>query len=202
MGEFEVLPRVRIRGGRAVRPSGERAGKDETVAGVDRLLSAHGRVLLWDLDGIEGDRPRLDLLRRFEGEEVWVDAGVRTAEGVIDVLIAGAEKAVVGTKTLTTIEQLEAARGLSDDIAVQVDVDVNGPGLKAWPPRRFLEWSVEAGLDACLVLGERLLPEVDVPGVRLGVYVGIATPADFEKLRRRSCRGAIVEGVGAAEWTT
>lgn len=200
MGEFETLPRLRLRRGCAVHRDGGRAGKKETADGVDRLLATHGHVLLADLDGIEGGTPRLDLVRRFEGDAVWVDAGVRTAEGVIDVLVAGAEKAILGTKTLAGFAELEAALELSTEIAVQVDVD--GRGLSGWPSGRILEWSARAGLDACLVVGERSLPEVDVPGSRLGVYVGIASPADFAGLRNRGYRGAVIEGTEARAWKT
>lgn len=203
MEEFEVLPRLRLRGGAAVRADGTIESQPETVTVINRLLADEGRVLLWDLDGIERNRPRLDILRRFEGDAVWVDAGVRTAESVIDVLVAGAEKAVVGTKTLRGLDDLDEARDLSDDIVVQVDIGTESrPELGGWTARRYLEWSRDARLDACLIVGEEAPPVVDVPNGSVSVYVGLARPADFAAMQSRGYRGAIVDGSEAAAWRT
>ena len=203
MGEFEVVPMVRLRGGSLVRPDRTVTSRSEAVPEVRRLLSEHDRVLLRDLDGIERNRPRLDLLRKFEGDSLWVNAGIRTADAVIDVLVAGAEKAVLGTKTLRGLGDLQEARNFSDDIAVEVDVGFeSAPGFEGWSQRHYLEWSAEAGLDTCLVVGEETLPEVEVPSGPLGVYVGVARKVDFAAMESRHYRGAIVDAPEAATWTT
>jgi len=194
MGEFEVLPRLRLRSGRAVRTDGGVVTRPDTLALINGLLADIGRVLVWDLDGIERERPSLDLFRPFEGDAVWLDAGVRTANDLIDVLVAGVEKAVIGTRTLRQPSELDEARDLSEDIVVQVDLDARREGrFRGWSVRRYLDWSVRSHLESCLVVSEKTLPIVDVPSGSIGAYVGLATPADFAALRAANCRGAIVD---------
>jgi len=203
MGEFEVLPRLRLRGGHAVRPNGALEARADTFTLINRLLVDHGRVLLWDLDGIERDRPALDMFRRFEGDAVWLDAGIRTADALIDVLVLGVEKAVIGTRTLRRPNELEDARDLSDDIVVQVDVDAPPrAGFRGWSVPRYLEWSLRSHLDACLVVSEKTVPSVDVPDGSLAVFVGLARSADFAAMRGVRCRGAIVDAWEAPTWKT
>ncbi len=203
MGEFQVLPRLRVRGGRAVHPDGLLDPRPDTIAVINRLLADHGRVLLWDLDGIERDQPRLDLFRPFEGDAVWLDAGIRTADSVIDVLVAGVEKAVIGTRTLRGLADLEEARDLSEDIVVQVDLDAPPPQrLRKWSVRRYLEWSLRAGLQAFLVVSETAVPVVEPADGSLAVYVGLARAGDFAAMRSAGCGGAIVDAWEAAAWKT
>ena len=153
-----VLPRLVIRGDTALSWEGP-VTAEETVEGLDRGLQSYGRVLIWDLGGIERNRPNLTILRRFEGEDLWVDAGIRFADSVVDVLVAGAERVVVGTKTLRSLSELEEARELTENLVPLLDF-VDG---KLWaaepvrdvPPERLLaEWR-GMGTDTALVIGEK-----------------------------------------------
>lgn len=130
----EILPRILLENGRAdLGAKGLRGGTDLVVL-VESLLSAFGHLYIWDYDGIRWNRPNLNLLRRFEGRHLWVDAGVRNGESVIDVLVAGADVAVVGTKTLWDFDELEKAADLTENIVFQVDyrkgILTNGPALQ------------------------------------------------------------------------
>ncbi|TLZ54418.1 MAG: hypothetical protein E6K17_08085 [Methanobacteriota archaeon] len=184
MADPAILPRLVIRGGTALSKEGVVPWKD-VAEPMDRALQEFGRVLIWDLGGIEKNRPSLELLRRYEGESLWVDAGVRFADSVIDVLVAGAERAVVGTKTLRGLDELEAARELTENLVPLLDF-VRG---KLWasksigdaPPEGLLRRFREMGLDTALVVEEtgdfprNLLGEAPEG---LAVFAGLAPKAD------------------------
>ncbi|HTD81784.1 MAG TPA: HisA/HisF-related TIM barrel protein, partial [Thermoplasmata archaeon] len=192
-----VLPRLVIRGVGALSWDGVVPWR-EVVEPLDNALQEFGRVLLWDLGGIERNRPNLEILRRFEGESLWVDAGVRIADSVIDVLIAGAERAVVGTKTLRALEEFDDARELTENLVPLLDF-VRG---KLWaaesfrdvPPADLLRAWREAGMDTALVLeetGEFPRPLLDKPPEGLSVYAGLVPKTGAASLPRG--QGAIVD---------
>ncbi len=116
----EVLPWLAMRAGRPLSPTGLRSGGPDLVEMVTKPLKDHKRLLLWDVDGIDREKPRLEFYRRFEGKGLWVDGGIRNLDGVIDVLVAGAEVAVLDMATFPSLEDLEAAGELTDKLAVCV----------------------------------------------------------------------------------
>ena len=153
----DILPRLVIRGESARSPEGT-VPRGETLDVLNRALEEFGKVLIWDLDGIERNRPNLRLVRHFEGEGLWVDAGARGTEAVIDVLIAGAERAVIGTKTFRSLEEIEAARELTDNLAFLVDFaygKVWGQGeFATLPPSLLLRRATDVGIEVGLAVDE------------------------------------------------
>ena len=194
MGEPALLPRLVIRGNTSLSWDGT-VPREETVDGLDRALEAFGRVLVWDLDGIERNRPNLGLVRHFEGEPVWVDAGVRHAEGAVDVLVAGAERAVVGTKTLRSLSELDEARELSENVVPLLDF-VDGEvwaadEIRAIPPADLLARWRGMDIDTALLVDEagrvpRGVLESPPPGLTL-----------FAGLLPQSEAGSLPDGTGA-----
>ncbi len=117
----EVLPWLAMRGGKPLSPTGlpgEAPPLSELIADT---LKRHRKLLLWDVDGIERGRPQLELYRRFEGRGLWVDAGVDNLEGFIDVIVAGAEVAVLNLRTLTKMAYLQEAGKMTEKLAVCVE---------------------------------------------------------------------------------
>ena len=105
---------------------------------VDRLRGKFGRLYLVDLDGIERGDPQLDYLQELSRDiTLWVDAGVPTAESAIDILVAGAERAVLSTEFLRGPLEVRRAWKLSTDWVFEIEI-VPGGGLVAstdWPTR-------------------------------------------------------------------
>ncbi|MCI4324178.1 MAG: HisA/HisF-related TIM barrel protein [Thermoplasmata archaeon] len=103
---------------------------------VDRLEKRYSGLYVADLEGIDHGDPQLDYLQEIGRDlELWVDAGIRTGEQVIDILVNGARYAILSTSHLAKFEEVEAAWRLSPEIAVEVDwrdahLDVRG---KDWP---------------------------------------------------------------------
>lgn len=197
MGDPPLLPRLVIRGDTSLSWAGT-VPAEETLDGLDRALQEFGKVLVWDLEGIERNRPNLALVRHFEGEPVWVDAGVRHAEGAVDVLVAGAERAVVGTKTLRSLTEFDEARELSDNLVPLLDF-VDGElwaaeAIREVPPADLLARWRGMDIDTALLVDEagrvpRGLLESPPPG--LALFAGLLPKGDAASLPDGA--GAIVD---------
>jgi len=183
----EILPRIVLENGRAnLGTKGLRGGMD-LVDLVESLLSAFGRLYIWDYDGIKRNRPNLNLLKRFEGRHLWVDAGVRNGESVIDVLVAGADVAVAGTKTLWDFEELEKAADLTDNIVFQVDyrkgILTNGQALQGLSVSELVGRARDVGISRFSFLDDRDgMRSEGLQAWPSGVpkVMGIAKPSDLD----------------------
>ncbi len=155
------MPCLVIRAGQVVLPGpdGPVAARDpegklyDVLDVSDQLTERYGRLYLVDLDGIDHDQPQLDYLQEIaRASEVWVDAGVRTGEQAIDVVVAGAYRTVLSTARLEGERELEQAWKLSTDIAFEVEVR-RGPG--AGPAAGWGRRSPDAIVRAVRTIGVR-----------------------------------------------
>jgi hypothetical protein len=102
---------------------------------VDYLSETFQRLYVVDLDGLDRNRPQLDYLQEITKDtDVWVDGGVSDADGVIDIVVAGARKAVVSTIRFDGPEELERALGLTPELVVETELDAGGHvlGRSGW----------------------------------------------------------------------
>jgi Histidine biosynthesis protein len=105
---------------------------------VDRLRTQYARIYLVDLDGIERGDPQLDYLQELSRDiPLWVDAGVPTADAAIDILVAGADRAVLSTAYLRGPAELRRAWRLSTDWAFEIEISAAGALVASteWPDR-------------------------------------------------------------------
>jgi hypothetical protein len=125
-----MVPALMIKRGRAVTPGPDGPQNLEDPNGhpvdlldlADALIAEHGRLYVIDLDGIDRDSPQLDYLQEMSRDgELWVDAGIRTADQAIDVLIAGASRAVLSSSALDSPEEVARAWALSPDVVFELD---------------------------------------------------------------------------------
>jgi hypothetical protein len=90
---------------------------------LDKLRADYDRIYLVDLDGIETGKPQLEYIQEFSREvDLWVDAGVPTADAAIDIIVAGAQRAVLSTESLRGPVELKRAWRLSTDWAFELAV--------------------------------------------------------------------------------
>lgn len=121
----EVLPWVALRWGRPRDPTGEAKGAGDLKM-IRAAEKAYGRILVWDLEGIAGGAPQLDVYRRFEGKGLWVEGGARSLGTLVDVLVAGAEVAVINGRRMGGLDVLTEANQLTGQLAFCVE---EGPGV-------------------------------------------------------------------------
>ncbi len=165
-------------------------------------------VFILDIDGIETNKPDLNLILKLSAhKDVWVDAGSQTAGDAADVLISGAARAVMGTKTMKDFEQLAEAVDLSANIIFSLDHD-NGmvaasKTIAAMGADALLEEVGELEIDSGMLFdlgGNRdgRTPDLDamkkIAGRFSRSYVaGHIQRGDVEHLENMSLTGAIMD---------
>ena len=138
-------------------PSGE--GYDPFDV-VDRLAEEYSLLYIVDLDGIERGEPQLDYLQELSRDVgIWVDGGVRKADQAIDILVAGARRAVLSSALLASPRELKRAWRLSPELAFEVELAPNRQAIAqpAWEttdPERLAEVARDVGVQE-IVLSPR-----------------------------------------------
>ena len=126
-----LVPCLLLKGGRVLRPgehgpvvADDPSGKPfDPFDVIDRLAQDHSLVYVVDLDGIERGDPQLDYVQELSRDvALWVDAGVRTADQAIDVLVAGARRAVLSSAYLNGPRELRRAWRLSTELVFDIEV--------------------------------------------------------------------------------
>ncbi len=203
-----LLPCLLLRKGKVCLPSEEGPVAALSSSGapydpfevLDRLVGSYPVVYVVDLDGIERGEPQLDYLQELSREAtVWADAGVRNADQAIDVLVAGAAKAILSSATLEGPREVRRAWRLSTDVAFELELGRGGARLRGdWPstdPVKVAAQIRETGVSE-IVLSPREI-EVDWSLVRSlaaqgPVWVdGPFVPSDEPRLPETGAAGGI-----------
>lgn len=130
--QYEIIPAVNVykgvpvvRGENVYKTFKDHNGTDYDIQElIEKLKEDFKRILVLDINGINRDRPQLDLIKTLSSKiELLVDGGSRYSDSAIDILVAGAEKVVLGTKTLRSMEELIKAHELSQNIILGIDYD-------------------------------------------------------------------------------
>ena len=128
--DFLLIPAISLRKGRVVVVN---EGRYEPLTDVeDRELTLYdfvamflddfSTILVLDIDGIERRRPQLSQVQTVTPvKNVWWDPGVRSMEDMMDAFTAGANRVVVGTKTIWNLEELKACQEFSADFVLGLD---------------------------------------------------------------------------------
>jgi histidine biosynthesis protein len=102
---------------------------------VDRLAKDYSMLYVVDLDGIEHQEPQLDYLQEISRDlSLWVDGGVRNADQAIDILVAGAHRAVLSSAYLHGPRQLRRAWRLSTELVFELEFEAGHLALadRSW----------------------------------------------------------------------
>lgn len=103
---------------------GRRDAWEEAVRAVEEAAADHDRVYLVDRRGVQRNKPDVELIQEVAGEaEVWVDAGPRYAEDIVDLLVAGAAHVVVRWHTLDQARELGEAADMSGDLSLGAEFE-------------------------------------------------------------------------------
>lgn len=204
MSEIEVLPRILILDREAVYE-----GRDgylpmnvDAHEAVGKLLADYERALIVDMNGVRNNRPKLDFIKDFEKKSIWVDGGARKADNAIDLFIAGAEKVVLRTETLVSMDELRKAHELSDQLIFELDLadgrTINGPPeFQERRPEDLMKDVALIGLRSCLYLDKN--GHIPSPSILHGLpddfelYIGMLHQSDSARLEDSGIKGIIVD---------
>jgi hypothetical protein len=204
-----VLPLLYLQKGQVVRPGkngyvvtrNEEGEPVDVFDFTDDLFARYHRTYMIDVDGVVGNHPQLDYLQEISrGQEVWVEAGPRVADQVIDVLVAGATRAILSTDTISSVQiEVRHTFALTDEIAlaiasssgkvISIDKEINGRPVDevfeealGWGVTSFILMAPGGGWETMAELSKRA--SVFVKGVR---------PEEMESLRASGAAGAVME---------
>lgn len=190
-----LVPNLYLDDGRVVeaetghfRPVLNGGGKPVDLFEVaDRLAATYGRFCVFDLEGIRRNRPQLDYLQELSRSgELWVDAGIRSGDQVIDILVTGARRAILSTAFLLGTRELKRAWRLSTEILFAVETD--GARIRT----RGNDWDGAPTVGA--IANARAVGVVDV------VLRSRGAPVDWAFIQQLSTQGRVwVGGKSEAE---
>ena len=198
---------VRWEGGR-LTPTAYRASFQEYWDAIGGPRYNAGRVYVVDLAGVNDANPNFEVTRRLGKRcDVWLDAGGREPEEVLDGYMLDVERVVAGTMTLASPDAFVGLYALSTDVLPCVDWDekvVWRAGHRGPTDlREVLEGLQRIGFaSACVLdlrrLGTELGPDPDVltilEGVDLDLFVGGGLQeSDVFRLRERGFAGGLVD---------
>ncbi len=178
---------------------------------IELLADEHGYEIVYitDINGITKNNPQIRLIRKLsEVAEIWLDAGVRVGDGIIDLFIAGAERVVIGTKTMASLEELEYAHDLSENIMFGLDFHQNkivscDQALRDQDPLSVFNEVVKVGIrkmvftdlgriGTTLPLNHRLIKNMVSKRIELYVGGGVRKSHAYE-LSKMGVKGVLVE---------
>ncbi len=175
---MKSVPYIELLGRSILRPSYQK-GELESLG--SKLSDKFEKAFVADMDGINKNRPQLDVIQGFCDElPTLYEGGVRYGSNVIDMLITGAERAVIGTATIVSLEELRGAFKFSENITFKVDFR---DGIVSFDPqiagRAFLPLATdvrEIGIDDFIVPAQ-LASEASEAKKQLGFSLGVIAPA-------------------------
>jgi hypothetical protein len=185
-GSPVLVPNVYLDSGRIVEPISERfevvldgTGKPVDPFDVaDRLAANYQRFCVVDLEGLRRNRAQLEYLQELSRSgEMWVDAGIRTGDQVIDILVTGARRAVLSTAYLIGSKELRRAWRLSPEVLFAVETE--GSVVRS----RGNDWDRQPASQA--IANARSMGVVDV------ILRSRPSPVDWSLVRQLASQGPL-----------
>jgi len=184
---MKVLPHLKLEPRTMLRRSHPRGSMSDFAS---KIAGNFEMLYVEDEDGIVKNKPQLDVAQEIcEEIPTLYEAGVRFSQNVIDVFIAGAERAVIGSATLSSLDDLRGAFKLSENITFKVDIR---DGIVSFDPavagRAFLDLArdiKEIGVADILVprdLAEEAAEAKRQLAFRLGVFASVSERVRMEEL--------------------
>ncbi|MEF8873788.1 MAG: HisA/HisF-related TIM barrel protein [Candidatus Thermoplasmatota archaeon] len=164
-------------------------------------LKDYDIVHLLDIRGIESNSPQTDAIRKVGTRKgVWADIGARGPEEITDCFIAGADKAIISTKTIRSKKSIKESIELSDELILSIDYkdglvspsdEIRKMGVKG-----VAEFALKEGFDKIIftALGSKRFEERHLRSLPSGdydLYIGGAGLKRAEYLDQENLKGFI-----------
>ncbi len=164
-------------------------------------LNEYDKVHLLDISGIESNRPQTEVIRKISTRKrVWADIGARGPEEITDCFIAGADKAIISTKTIRSKDSIKEAVGLSDELILSIDhkdgMISPSEQIRNMSIKRVADFALDEGIDKIIftALGDKRFEERHLRSLPHGdyeLYVGGISPKRAEYLDHENLQGFI-----------
>ena len=136
---MEIVPLVYIEHRTVITA---RQGNQVSLNSILECVDADKKIYVLDADGIERDDPNLDLHQKLSGaHDLWVDAGPRATDDIVDLVMAGATEITI-RKNLFPVEKVSNIKEVTEN-SIYINVDFQDERERAMV---FSRWSDIEGL--------------------------------------------------------
>lgn len=112
-------------------------GNTSIIKIIDKLSRSYPTIIIRDLNGISINKPQLELIKKLsETTTIWVDSGAKFSDDIIDVIFAGAQQVIIGSKKLYELNELRTAFELTENIIFGLEYNVKGDLIAISPEVR------------------------------------------------------------------
>ncbi len=120
------------------------------------LLGEYDTVYLLDINGIESRNLQSDVIRKVgTRKEVWADVGARDTATITDAYIAGADRVVISTKTMYSMDLIIESSKLSHQMIFCIDykdgIITPSEEMKSIQIKDLILKAVEAGIETIVI---------------------------------------------------
>jgi uncharacterized protein related to proFAR isomerase len=180
----------------------------DIMAFTEELVRRFGdAVYINDIDGMKSNNPQYSVLKKLTSiAELWVDAGVRSGDALIDIIFAGAQRPVLSTKSMGDLDDIPAALEVSDGILLCIDYEkgiiARNRELSKMTPAKVAEAAKESGVEDVIFadhsrrkkdsIKSEIISELCALG--LDIYVGgNVVSKDLPTLEKLGVKGALMD---------
>jgi phosphoribosylformimino-5-aminoimidazole carboxamide ribonucleotide (ProFAR) isomerase len=212
---FELIPSLAVMGSTPVWVKDDRYSPiriDGSSVSVERLVKElsdeFGALHYLDILGIRRGVVEWELFRSAveKGGNIWADVGVVFSEGLIDVIMAGAQVVVVSTKMIDSLEEIVSSFELTENLFLQIDYDRSilskDKNIRNMSPGELIKEMASFGMENFILddiregrerIDRKFLQDV-VRHLPSGgsVYAGIEDLDEIEDLAGSGISGAII----------
>ncbi|MGA1792786.1 MAG: HisA/HisF-related TIM barrel protein [Thermoplasmatota archaeon] len=223
--DFELVPSLAVMGPTPVWVKDERynpvridGDSVSVVKLVSELAERFGTVHYIDILGIRKGVVDWEVFRAAveKSDRIWADMGVIYSDGLIDVIMAGAQEVVVTTKMIDSLEEIVSSFELTENLILQIDYDGSlvsrDRNIRKMSPGQLVEELSSFGMEMFILddiregrasIDRGFLDQVIDKMPEGGkVYAGVEDLREMEELAEAGISGAIVscskllEGIG------
>jgi len=222
---FELIPSLAVMGPTPVWVKDDRYNPiriDGEAVSVVKLVSelaeGFGPVHYLDILGIRKGVVDWDVFRAAveKSDSIWADMGVIFSDGLIDVIMAGAQEVVITTKMIDSLEEIVSSFELTENLILQIDYDGSvvsrDRNIRKMSPGQLVEELTTFGMEMFVLddiregrssIDRGFIDQVVEKLPEGGkVYAGVEDLREMEELVEAGISGAIIscskllEGIG------
>ena len=131
---MEKIPLVRLK----KRKIQDKEGNIISLEQLKNSINKDGAIYLYDIDGIEKDKPNLCLYQKIsQFQKMWVDAGPRNLGDVVDEVMAGATSITLRKKTWSDLH-IQSIQEITES-KIFMEINTTDQGLKSFNFSLFTE---------------------------------------------------------------
>ena len=185
---IKIIPFIPVLNGNVVDAEGSRYKKLGNAVKTVKS-SKYETFYVIDINGLIKNRPQINIIQEMSKEKnLWVESGVRFAEDMIDVLMAGAEYAVLNSM-LVGLDELKKICALSQNLMLHMER--KNDRVHQMNIEHFADKAKDAGIKK-FVMGSRDYWLVKTLAKNVEVYV-FAKNDEIKKLEATGVAGLLLD---------